>query len=71
MDWVHASSVEEYLLPPDHHTIEIALACQQAANHHLASYEAEEEAFCRRVGKQPRTRALVARHKHSYERCGF
>ena len=35
VDWVHASSKEEYLLAPDHHTGEIALACRQAANQHL------------------------------------
>ena len=32
MDRVHASSEEEYLLAPDHHTSEIALARRQAAN---------------------------------------
>ena len=32
MDRVHASSEEEYLLAPDHHTGEIALAHRQAAN---------------------------------------
>ena len=37
MDRVHASSQEEYLLAPDHHTGEIALARRQAANQHLAS----------------------------------
>ena len=35
MDRVHASSEEEYLLAPDHHTGEIALARRQAANQHL------------------------------------
>ena len=34
VDQVHASSQEEYLLAPDHHTGEIALALQQAANQH-------------------------------------
>ena len=57
-------SEEEYLLAPDHHTGEIALARRQAANQHLASCEVEEEALCRRAGKRPRTRALVARRKH-------
>ena len=38
VDLVHASS-EEYLLAPDHHTGEIALAHRQAANQHLASCE--------------------------------
>ena len=71
LDRVHASSEEEYLLAPDHHTSEIVLACRQAANQHLASCEAEEEALCRRAGKRPRTRALVACQKRSYERCGF
>jgi len=71
VDQVHASSEEEYLLAPDHHTSEIALACRQDANQHLASCEAEEEALCRRAGKRPRTRALVACRKHSCERCGF
>ena len=71
VDRVHASSKEEYLLAPDHHTGEIALARRQAANQHLASCEAEEEALCRRAGKRPRTRALVARRKRSCERRGF
>ena len=71
MDRVHASSQEEYLLALDHHTGEIALARRQAANQHLASCEAEEEALCRRAGKRPRTRALVARRKRSCERRGF
>ena len=71
VDRVHASSQEEYLLVPDHHTGEIALARRQAANQHLASCEAEEEALYRRSGKRPRTRALVARRKRSCERCGF
>lgn len=71
VDRVHASSEEEYLLAPDHHTGEIALARRQAANQHLASCEAEEEALCRRAGKRPRTRALVARRKRSCERRGF
>ena len=70
-DGVHASSEEEYLLAPDHHTGEIALARRQAANHHLANCEAEEEALCRRAGKRPRTRALMACRKRSYERHGF
>ena len=65
------SSKEEYLLALDHHTSEIMLARQQAANQHLASCEAEEEALCRRAGKRPRTRALVARRKRSCERRGF
>ena len=71
VDRVHASSKEEYLLAPDHHTGEIALACRQATNQHLTSCEAEEEALCRRAGKRPRTRALVVRRKHSCKRCGF
>ena len=71
MDRVHASSKEEYLLAPDHHTGEIALTRWQAANLHLTSCEAEEEALCRRTGKRPRTRALVARCKRSCERRGF
>lgn len=71
VDRVHASSEEEYLLAPDHHTGEITLTHRQAANQHLTSCEAEEEALCRRAGKRPRTRALVAHHKRSYERCGF
>ena len=71
VDGMHASSEEEYLLAPDHHTSEIALAHQQATNQHLASCEAEEEALCRRAGKRPRTRALVARRKRSCERSGF
>ncbi len=71
VDRVHASSEEEYLLAPDHHTGEIALARRQAANQHLASCEAEEEALCRCAGKRPRTRALVAGRKRSCERCGF
>ena len=61
VDQVHASSQEEYMLAPDHHTGEIALARRQAANHHLASCKAEEEALCRRAGKRPCTRAVVAR----------
>ena len=56
MDRVHASSKEEYLLALDHHTGEIALARRQAANQHLTSCEAEEEALCRCAGKRPRTR---------------
>ena len=71
VDRVHASSQEEYLLAPDHHTGEIARACRQAANQNLASCEAEEEALCRHAGKWPHTRALVARHKRSCERRGF
>ena len=71
VDRVHTSSEEEYLLAPDHHTGEIALARWQAANQHLASYEGEEEAFCRRAGKRPHTRAPVARRKRSCERHGF
>ena len=71
VDQVHASSEEEYLLAPDQHTGEIALARRQAANQHLASCEAEEEALCQRSGKRPRTRALMARRKHSGERRGF
>ena len=71
VDQVHASSKEEYMLAPDHHIGEIALARRQAANQHLASCEAEEEALCRRAGKRPRTRALVAHCKRSYERPGF
>ena len=71
VDRVHASSKEEYLLVPDHNTSEIALACRQAANQHLASCEAEEEALCRRAGKWPRTRALVVRRKRSCECRGF
>ena len=71
VDQVHASSEEEYLLAPDHHIDEIALAHRQAANQHLASCEAEEEALCRCAGKWPHTRALVARRKRSYERRGF
>ena len=70
VDRVHASS-EEYLLAPDHHTGEIALARRQAANQHLASCEAEEEALCRRDRKRPRTRTLVARRKRSCKRRGF
>ena len=70
MDRVHASS-EEYLLASDHHTGEIVLARRQAANQHLTSCEAEEEALCWRAGKRLRTRALVARRKRSCERCGF
>ena len=69
VDRVHASS--QNLLAPDHHTGEIALASRQAANQHLVSCEAEEEALCRRAGKRPRTRALVARRKRSCERRGF
>ena len=71
VDRVHASSEEEYLLAPDHHTSEIALARRQAANQHLASCEAEEETLCQRAGKRPCTRALVARRKRSCERRGF
>ena len=71
MDRVHASSQEEYLLAPDHHTGEIALARRQAPSRHLASCEAEEDALCRPAGKRPRTRALVARCKSSCERRGF
>ena len=71
MDRVHSSSEEEYLLAPDHHTGEIALARRQAANQHLASCEAEEEALCRHAGKRPRTRALVAHRKRSFEHRGF
>ena len=71
VDRVHASSKEEYLLAPDHHTGEIALARRQAANQHLASYEGEEEALCRRAGKRLHTRAPVARRKRSCERHGF
>ena len=71
MHQVHASSKEEYLLAPDHHTSEIVLARRQAANQHLASCKAEEEALCQRAGKRPRTRALVARRKRSCERRGF
>ena len=71
VDRVHASGQEEYLLAPDHHTGEITLARRQAANQHLASCEAEEEALCRRVGKRPRTRALVARRERSCECRGF
>ena len=71
VDWVHASSEEEYLLAPDHQTDEIALARRQAANQHLASCVAEEEALCWRAGKRLRTRALVARRKRSCERRGF
>ena len=70
VDRVHASS-REYLLALDHHTGEIALARRQAANQHLASCKAEEEALCRRAGKWPLTRALVACRKHSCERRGF
>ena len=71
VDQVHASRKQEYLLAPDHHTGEIALARRQAANQHLASCEAEEEVLCRHAGKRPRTRALVARRKRSCERRGF
>ena len=71
MDRVHVSSEEEYLLAPDHHTGEIALARRQATNPHPMSCEAEEEALCLRAGKRPRTRALVARRKRSCERRGF
>ena len=39
VDWVHASSEDEYLLAPDHHTGEIALSCRQAANHHLSELQ--------------------------------
>ena len=55
------------MLALDHHTGETALARRQAANQHLTSCEAEEEALCRRAGKRPRTRLLVAR----CERRGF
>ena len=71
VDQVHASSKEDYPLVPDHHTGEIALARQQAANQHLASCEAEEEVLCRCTGKRPRTRALVACRRRSCERRGF
>ena len=71
MDRVHASSQEEYLLASDHHTGEIALARRQAANQHLTSCEAKEEALCRRAEKRPCTRALVARRKRSCKRRGF
>ena len=71
VDRVHASSEEEYLLAPDHHISETTLARRQAANQHLASCEAEEEALCRHAGKRPRTRALVVRRKRSCERRGF
>ena len=71
VDQVHASSKEEYLLAPDHHTSEIALAHRQAANQHLASCKAEEEMLCRRAGKRPCTRALMARRKRCCERLGF
>ena len=71
VDRVHASSEEEYLLAPDHHTGEIALARRQAANQHLAICDAEEEALCRRAGKQPHTRVLVACRQRSCERRGF
>ena len=71
VDRVHASSKEEYLFALNHHTGEIALACRQAANQHLASCHAEEEALCRRAGKRPCTRVLVARRKRSCERRGF
>ena len=70
MDRVHASSKEEYMLAPDHHSGEIALARRQAAKQHLMICKAEEEAFCRRAGKRLHTRALVARRKRSCERCG-
>ena len=57
-DWryvnrVHTSS-KEYMLASDHHTGEIALDRQQAANQHLVSYEVGEEALCQRAGKRPR-----------------
>ena len=55
----------------DHHNGDITLARRQAANHHLASCEAEEEVLCQRAGKWPCTRALVARRKRSRERRGF
>ena len=71
VDRMHASSEEEYLLAPDHHTGEIAHARQHAAKQHLASCEAEEEALCWCAGKRLRTRALVARRKRSYEHRGF
>ena len=71
VDRVHASSEEEYMLAPDDHTGEIALARRQAANQHLASCEAKKEALCRCTRKRPRTRALVARRKRSYVRRGF
>ena len=48
VDRVHASSQEEYLLVPDHHTSEIALARRQAANQLLASSEVEDKALCPR-----------------------
>ena len=70
VDRVHASS-KEYLLAPDHHTGEIPLARWQAANQHLASCEAEEEALCRRAGKRLCTRALVVHRKRSCERRSF
>ena len=71
MDQVHASSEDEYLLAPHHHTSKIVLTRRQAANQHLVSCKAEEEALCWRAGKWPRTRALVARRKRSCERRGF
>ena len=71
VDRVHASSEEEYLLAPDHHTGEIMLGCWQAANQYLASCEAEEEALRRRAGKRPCTTTLVARRKRSCERRDF
>jgi hypothetical protein len=71
IDQVHASSEEEYLLAPDHQTGEIALARRQAANQHLTTCEAEEEALSHHAGKRPCTRALMARRKRSCERRGF
>ena len=71
VDRVHASSEKEYLLAPDHHPGEIALARRQATNQHLASCEVEEEALCRCASKWPRTRALVARRERSCERRGI
>ena len=71
VDRVHASSEEEYLLAPDHHTGEITLARRQAANQHVTSCEVEQEAFYHQAEKRPRTRALVARRKRSCECRGF
>ena len=70
VDRVHASS-KEYLLAPDHHTGEIALARWQAAHQHLASCKAEEEVLYRRAWKRLHSRALMARRKCSCERRGF
>ena len=39
VDRVHASSEEEYMLAPDHHTSQIVLARRQAANQHLTNCE--------------------------------